>query len=322
MQTKGLPYFKSNNIPLIQALIKEELEPIKLKKSNKNLIKETFFNIFLSERFIQIYKNLGQEIATHCFGNPEDTCLQLTPTPRIFFSGSHGTSMHCDYWYGHGNSVYTTWVPILNCIPGSTFYSDHYNEFNYDINEKKFDLELFENLEKKINKPNFAVLPPKKSSYIFPSSVLHASPLNETNRTRLSFDFRISKINDITSNKFLTGYFKYDNIKKNYQAPKHPLLGKTLLKYICGGIDKDPFYQHICLDAFAKRYGLILTEQEAEIERHGHPILEALLKGHQLKNNFDAIIITSSKIIEKSTLEVIKKSNLKVWSAMENKFIN
>ena len=58
MQKKGLPYFKSNNIPLIQALFKEELEPIKLKKSNKNLIKETFFNIFLSERLYKFTKTL------------------------------------------------------------------------------------------------------------------------------------------------------------------------------------------------------------------------------------------------------------------------
>ena len=92
------------------------------------------------------------------------------------------------------------------------------------------------------------------------------------------------------------------------------------MKYIAEGLTRS-FYQHICLDAFAKRYGLILTEQEAEIERHGHPS-RSVIKRTSTKNNFDAIIITSSKIIEKSTLEVIKKSNLKVWSAMENKFIN
>ena len=100
------------------------------------------------------------------------------------------------------------------------------------------------------------------------------------------------------------------------------MFGKALLKYICGGVDTDPFYQHICLDAFAKRYGLNLTDQEADIERYGHPILEALLKGYELKNKYEAIIITSSKLIQKSTLKVIKNSSLKVWSAMENKFIN
>ena len=246
----------------------------------------------------------------------------INSNSKNFFSGSHGTSMHCDYWYGHGDSVYTTWVPILNCIPGSTFYSDHHNSFNYDINNINFNLERFENLEKKITNPNFSVLPPKDSAYIFPSSVLHASPFNNTNKTRLSFDFRISKMSDITSNKFLSGYFQYDKINAIYQPPRHPLHGKQLLKYICGGMDQDPFYQHICLDAFAKRYGLNLTDQEAEIERYGHPILEALLEGYELKNKYEAIIITSSKLIQKSTLEVIRNSNLKVWSAMENKFLN
>ena len=322
MKAKELPYFKSNNIHLIQNLFTEKFKPIKLKKSNKNLLKEIFFEIFVSERFIQLYKEFGQEIAFHCYGHAEDTCLQLTPTPRIFFSGSHGTSMHCDYWYGHGDSVYTIWVPVLNCVPGATFYSDHHNVFNYDIKDENFSLEKFVNLEKQINSPIFEVAPPKNSSYIFPSSVLHASPFNYSNKTRLSFDFRISKKNDSSSNKFLDGYFQYNNKNGQYETPKHALHGKTVLKYICGGIDQDPFYQHICIDAFAKRFGLVITDQEAEIERYGHPILEALLHGYALKNDYEAIIITSSKLLKESTLEIIKNSNIKVWSAMENNFLN
>ena len=41
-----------------------------------------------------------------------------------------------------------------------------------------------------------------------------------------------------------------------------------------------------------------------------------------LKNDYEAIIITSSKLIKESTLKIIKNSNIKVWSAMENNFLN
>ena len=60
--------------------------------------------------------------------------LQRTPSPRIFFPNSHGTSVHTDYWYGHGQTAHTVWVPLINCVQGATFFSDHFNLLNYEQN--------------------------------------------------------------------------------------------------------------------------------------------------------------------------------------------
>ena len=66
-----------------------------------------------------------------------------------YFPNSHGTSIHSDYWYGHGLSAITTWVPILNSISGATFYADHRKILNNYIDEHNFDLNYLKKLQKK-----------------------------------------------------------------------------------------------------------------------------------------------------------------------------
>ena len=84
--------------------------------------------------------------------------------------------------------------------------------------------------------------------------MLHGSTFNSTNKTRISFDFRISKIEDNTSTKDLDNYLIYDNDLNEYKLPFHKLYGKRILKYICGGHDKNTFAQQVLIDSFSKRY--------------------------------------------------------------------
>ena len=320
---KSIPYYKSETISLLRRYFLGELKNFELKKDNSQKIKSNFFEIFSKPDFLNFYKKLALEISTLCYGDPTDTCVQITPTPRIFFKGSHGTSIHCDYWYGHGESAYTIWVPLKNCLPGATFYSDHFNTIGYDYKSKNFNITDLEYLKKKLSNPKFYILPPEDSCYVFKSNVLHGSTLNKQELTRLSFDFRISKIHDRTSTKDLDNYFHYDKDLKDYKIPIHPFFKKSVLKYICGGHGKNTFAQHVCIDATAKRYGFILVDQEAEIERYGSPIIESLLQdGLKLSNEYSGIVVSSSHILNQNTLNLIKKSEMKVWSALDNTFLN
>tara|TARA_B100000989_G_scaffold296900_1_gene281172 strand:+ start:192 stop:1103 length:912 start_codon:yes stop_codon:yes gene_type:complete len=299
------------------------LDSIDLNKENFQIIKSTFFDIFASEEFNFYYKKLAIEVTNICYGDSKGSCVQVTPTPRIFFSGSHGTSVHCDYWYGHGESVYTIWIPLLNCIPGATFFSDHYNELKYDFKSKDFKIEDLEYLKNKLAKPEFYILPPYDSCYIFNSSTLHGSTINSEILTRLSIDFRISKINDQTSTKDLGNYYHYDTDIKDFKIPLHPFYKKSVLKYICGGLGKNTFAQHVSIDSTAKRYGFILVDQEAEIERYGSPIINNILKeGISLSNKYSGIVISSKNVLSPETINLIEKSKIKVWSALENRFLN
>lgn len=323
MISNNIEYFESENVISLRNYILSFFDDYEINKENYQRIKSLFFNIFSKEEFTIYYKNLAKEIANKCYGDPEGSCVQITPTPRIFFEGSHGTSIHCDYWYGHGESVFTTWVPLLNCLPGATFYSDHFNELGYDYKSNKFKIGDLDFLKEKISNPKYCINPPYNSCYVFGSNVLHGSTINTEKFTRLSFDFRISKVNDVTSTKDLANYYHYDSNLKDFIIPVHPFHKKSILKYICGGQDKNTFAQHVCIDATAKRYGFTLIDQEAEIERYGYPIINAILKKELiLSNNYSGIVISSKNIVDKTTLDLIKISDIKVWSALENIFLN
>ncbi len=315
-------YFSSDKISKIQEIIKKYLNNINLVKSNSYLIKSTLFDAFESEEFLSIYKSFAKEISTYFYGSPSKTCLQTSPTPRIFFPNSHGTSVHSDYWYGHGLSALTAWIPILNSISGATFYADHKKIIKNEINKPNFDLDDLIKISEEIAKKDNEVLPPKNSAFLFDSTMLHGSTFNSTKKTRISFDFRISKIEDPTSTKDLDNYLIYDDTTKNYKLPFHKLYGKKLLKYICGGHNKNTFAQQILIDSFSKRYNLQITDQEAEIERYDYPILKGLSGGYKLKSEYDAIVIASEYIAHEFFSKAEnKQSRIPIWSALENKQI-
>ena len=317
-----MDYFNSDKVTEIQVLLKNYLNNIPLIKSNSSLIKSTLFNAFESNEFLSIYKSLAIDVAKHFYGSAANTCLQTSPTPRIFFPNSHGTSIHSDYWYGHGLSAITTWIPILNTISGATFYADHKKMLNNYVDQPKFNLENLRKISTEIAKKDNEVLPPQNSAFIFDSTMLHGSTFNSTNKTRISFDFRISKIEDNTSTKDLDNYLIYDNDLNEYKLPFHKLYGKRILKYICGGHDKNTFAQQVLIDSFSKRYNLQITDQEAEIERYEYPILSGLSKGYKLKNEYDAIVLASEYIAyDFFSNSENRTSSIPIWSALENKQI-
>ena len=165
-------------------------------------------------------------------------------------------------------------------------------------------------------------MPPQNCAFLFDSTMLHGSMQNVTDKTRISFDFRISKTEDPTSTKDLENYLIYDDSIDDYALPFHKLHGKKILKYICGGPNKNTFAQQILIDSFSKRYNLNIVDQEAEIERYKYPILNALIRGYKLKNEYDAIVLASEYVAYDffSNIENIK-SKIPIWSALENKQI-
>ena len=191
---------------------------------------------------------------------------------------------------------HTVWVPLINCVQGATFFSDHFNLLNYEQNPDTV-VDDISRLAKLINTSQFEVLPPQSSCYIFNSSVVHGSVLNTSNLTRLSFDFRLTCIDDDTSNKDLSDYLVFDN-QNIFTSQVHPLYGKNVLKYIRTSDSFPTYLQHICLDQASSRLGFTLNTQEAEIERFGFPIFLSLLNSSELSFKYDAIAVASSSVIQ------------------------
>ena len=124
-------------------------------------------------------------------GLPHDgLVLQSVPTPRILRPETHGSSFHCDYWYGHGLSTYTTWLQLTPVEMGDSPF----------ICAEACQEALFEKL---VSTRKFNEFEDELLAFLFHSKVLHGSPKNTSSKTRVSFDFRIGSKSEKMSTKDL-----------------------------------------------------------------------------------------------------------------------
>jgi len=316
-------YFHSQTVSQFREIILSNINSLCITNGTYLSAKSAFFNLFGTNDFKSLYFQLTKQVAISVYGSTKNICVQTTPTPRIFLPGSHGTSIHCDYWYGHGITSTTVWVPIFNCVSGSTFYADLARTSDYDpLDASSFGLANLESVSKSIFIDKNKVLPDSSSCFIFDSLTLHGSDVNESNVLRLSFDFRICKTNDNSSTKDLKNYYHLDESSESFYLPVHPLSAKPCLKYIVGGNGRNTFAQHIIIDQASKRYGFLITDQEAEVERYGFPILTELITSKSnLSEKYHAIIIASKSLLDQHTSSLLSSTSIDVYFCLENEMI-
>jgi hypothetical protein len=200
------------------------------------MLREKMFAFLKSEEFRECYFELAMDAAQAVGLSDREFVFQTLPTPRIFRPGKHGTSFHCDYWYGHGESSYTVWTPLSDIEPANTFLLC-YDDINEAIFERLVQSKGFIEVESDILKHTYPAMPPKGAAVVFPARTIHGSPRNESSKQRLSFDFRVGTADDKTSTKDLFSYFQHRDGK--FVIPER-FKGLRFLKYVCGGHGKIP----------------------------------------------------------------------------------
>ena len=300
--------------------------------SNKliKLIHRYFLNIsddkislfFDSKKFLIFYKNLLKILIYENFNKDNIFLVQKRPSLRIFLPKQRGTSFHTDYWYGHGKDTYTFWIPIRGLKKGNcVYFAKHTNNFNFANNL------VLQMLKKKITIDAFNKKLLKKSSeeianggyLLFDSKIVHGSPLNTSNSTRISFDFRITKYGKDYGSKDISNNFIFR--KGVLTDPILEFSNKKYLKYVVGGKFSTQS-QHIFINAFAKEKKLIISEQDAEMERFDFPILRRYLSNFD-KKRFEGIVIYSKKSVKKEIyINIIKGlyDPYKIIFASENEY--
>ena len=313
-------YFSADAILDIQTAFDRHMATsgIDVQKNPVSEVRNAMFDFFGQETFLPLYLQVAQKAADSVGLLNDGLVLQSVPTPRIFRPGSHGTSFHCDYWYGHGLSTFTVWMPMTPVESGNSFFICA-EERQGALYDKLVSTRKFTELEDELLGFSSPVLPDRGSAFMFHSKVLHGSPKNTSSRTRVSFDFRIGSSTDPSSTKDLANYYHFENGR--FVLPKHPLAGKKVLKYICGGEGKNTFAQHAIIEESARRYNMNISEQEAEIERYGFPMLQAYLGGAMGHKKLDGIIVASRTVLDAEVIELAARSGVPVWCALENKFL-
>lgn len=315
-------YFKIDSVEKIQKIFQDYLYSVgvsDLTLTNGKDVRKKMFDFFGTKIFLEAYFELALNVADRIGLAREGLVLQAQPTPRVFRPGDHGTSFHSDYWYGHGDSVYTIWTPLTDLEPGNTFWLCNPDKNDFFYNELASKKGFVDN-EAQLLSNSFPAIPPNSSTVVFHSKVIHGSPKNSSTKERISFDFRIGSANDITSTKDLANYFHW--VGNEFLCAFNPFLGRSYLKYICGGHGKNTAAQHIAIEAVAKARGISIEGQEAEVERFGYVMFAQYLEGLAKIKGFDGIILASKNILSPVEIELSKNSEIDIYCALENEFLN
>jgi hypothetical protein len=283
-----------------------------------SLLRRHLFDYFETKEFIEKYQALALTIAQVVFPKEIEFIVQKTPTPRIFRPGAHGTSFHCDYWYGHGEHSYTIWTPLSGIDENNTFLMCD-EKYNDEVREKITNSKQFIDVEANDRRYFRPVAPGSNEACVFGSKMMHGSPINMSKTERISFDFRIGLLNDATSTKNINTYLHYRN---NQFVVSKPFTEMKFIRYVCGGKNKDTLAQHLVIDSAARNFNLTIVGQEAEAERLGYPVLQEILNTKNLNKEFNAIIIASESVISLDLINQIRNSNLKIFTVLENRFLN
>jgi hypothetical protein len=291
---------------------------LKTLSIDPSILRRHMFDFFATDAFIKCYRNLALTIARDLMPQQAEFIVQATPTPRIFRTGAHGTSFHCDYWYGHGEKFYTVWTPLSAIDELNTFLMCDEAANDY-IREKIERTQQFIGLDEEDKKHFYPVAPSEDECVVFGSKMMHGSPINLSTNERISFDFRIGILEDRTSTKNVNTYAHYEN---GEFVMKKPFEGVRFLRYVCGGQNKDTLAQHLVIDSAVRNFGLVVVGQEAEAERLGYPVLQEILSSENLNKEFNAIIIASESIVPYEHLATINKNNVKIFAVLENRFLH
>lgn len=317
----NLKTIKSSVIPELRTYFYDFLRSrgiLKTLSVDASILRRHIFEFFLTESFITSYRKLTLDIVNEMMPQQSEFIVQATPTPRIFREGAHGTSYHCDYWYGHGEKSFTVWTPLSEIDDLNTFMMCD-EEANDNMRLKIERSQQFISLEDNDEKNFYPVAPTEDECVVFGSKMMHGSPINLSKNERISFDFRIGVLDDNTSTKNINSYVHYKN---NKFVIKKPFEGIKFLRYVCGGQNKDTLGQHLVIDSAVKNFNLVVVGQEAEAERLGYPVLQEILSIEKLDKDFNAIIIASESIISKDDLLKINKNKVKIFAVLENRFLN
>lgn len=281
-------------------------------------LRRHMFDYFETAEFIEKYQIFALQIVKVILPTEVEFIVQKTPTPRIFRPGAHGTSFHCDYWYGHGERSYTIWTPLSAIDSNNTFLMCD-KKYNNDIRDQIAESKQFMEVPDSEWSHFHPVAPGLNEAVVFGSKMMHGSPVNHSVNERISFDFRIGLIHDKTSTKNINTYYHYKN---NQFVIKKPFDNLRFIRYVCGGKNKDTLAQHLVIDSAVRNFNLTIVGQEAEAERLGYPVLQELLNAKHLNKDFNAIIIAAESVVSNEIISMANTSSLKIFTVLENRFIN
>ena len=296
---------------------------------SQNQIDDIFskmYNLFRTDQFQEQYDLLCGELISEMFdGNAR---YQSIPSARIQLPNAQSVNFHTDQFYGHGSEIRNFWLPLTKVSGENSMYV-------VDDNDSVGLIESMRNNEASIVAMNQMCIDKSKplsmlygDLFCFHSSMLHGTVVNQTDSTRVSFDFRMvlggSDIGLKDQSFFIVpgtrNALSQQNEEKESAGCYFSREGIEEL------VPSQKYQQIICLQ-YCQDNGLAPTILETELSGFDHlPSLWNLING-TWKGKFDHLVIYSRhnllKDVEQSNnvLRELKKQNITTHFVFEDEVI-
>ena len=159
------------------------------KPDDLDLICTAIYDLFLTAEFKQPYDSLCRKIIEEKFAGR--AAHQRVPSVRIQMPGQSSVNYHTDEWYGHGHGVQNFWAPLTPVAGTNSLYvCDEQTSLQVTdkIRTERRSVQEMNQLARGACRPlamSFGEI------YHFNSHIIHGTEINDTDQTRVSFDFRI-----------------------------------------------------------------------------------------------------------------------------------
>jgi len=160
-----------------------------VKPDGLDSIYAAIYDLFLTPQFKEPYDRLCRKIIGDKFAGR--AAHQRVPSVRIQMPGQSSVNYHTDEWYGHGHDVQNFWAPLTPVSGTNSLYvCDEQTSLRVTdkIRTERRSIEEINQLARGACRPLTMTF---GQIYHFNSHVIHGTEPNQTDQTRLSFDFRI-----------------------------------------------------------------------------------------------------------------------------------
>ena len=186
--------FDSIFLDRVRAILETSIDDLSLlhesvDSSNVGAIYDGLYATARERPFRNAYQALVRDkIAEHLDGAFH---FQRVPGIRIHLPGARTVQYHSDYWYGHGPEALNFWLPITRSFESNSLFvatlEDSLRETDTAVRLKLSQPEIDERLR--------AICRPVELDFgaiqVFNAMTAHGTIQNDTQRTRISIDFRV-----------------------------------------------------------------------------------------------------------------------------------